>query len=188
MHYKKMLVGDYIAAIELDDKQPTLTIKGIKSEQLEAMPKAGSSDDEGASGNGAKKEAKKKKKWIVFFKETDRGWVLNRTNILCLAAMFGEESDGWIGKRVTIFAQMVQVGRKKEPGIRIKGSPDITGAVSATIELPRRRPFQMRLVPTGKGAPSEPEPTGGVVGEDVDPPIPPDDAPPVDEREAGWEG
>jgi hypothetical protein len=190
MHYKKMLVGDYIAAVELDSRTPTLTIRAIKSEMMESIGKPGDSEPAAVG----KQAPKKKKKWIVFFKEMDRGWVLNRTNILCLAAMFGEDSDGWVGKRVTIYAEMVRVGPKTEPGIRVKGSPDITAPVVAVIELPRKRPTRQTLVntpaypPAGKarqdrtaGAPTSaaagPPPPSDMpdFGDEPEPPPPDDD-------------
>lgn len=150
MNYKKMLVGDHLAAVELDDKQPTLTIAAIKPEMMDKRPKPGEKQD-------PKAPKKKQKKWIVFFREMERGWVLNKTNTLCLAAMFGEETDQWIGKRVTICAEMVRVGPKVEPGIRIKGSPDLTEPVFALIEMPMRAPVRKKLVPTVKGVKVEDE-------------------------------
>jgi hypothetical protein len=136
MHAKVMLKGDYIAAVELGTKQPTLTIQSVKLVKLESIDKPGKERDRG----------------VIGFKEIDRGWVMNRTNIECLMAMFGDETDAWLGKRVTIFATPVRVGTKTEPGIRIKGSPDIAQPIDAVIKLPRKKPITMTLVPTGKGA------------------------------------
>jgi hypothetical protein len=134
MDYRALFKGEYISAVELGDKQPTLTIVDVKGLML---------DEE---------DGKQKGKGLVVFKETDRGWVLNKTNAQCLAAMFGKDTNGWKGKRVTLCMKMVQVGRETEPGIRVKGSPDITAPVEAVIKLPRRKPKKEVLVPTAKEA------------------------------------
>lgn len=135
--------GDYIAAVEFDGKTPTLTVDHVKVVDLEG--------DDG----------KVKSRPVVYFREVKRGWVLCKTTAQALAAMFTPETDKWTGKRVTLFADMVQVGREKKPGIRVKGSPDLTAAVTFDLVLPRKKPRKVTLVPTAKGAPEhtpEPEP------------------------------
>jgi hypothetical protein len=140
VNWKLMFKGEYIAAVEMGDKTPTLTIKGVKLCKLE--------DDKG----------RQKDKGIVFFKEIDRGWVLCKTNAMCLARMFGDDTNDWTGKRVTLFSTPVQVGKEKQPGIRVKGSPDLSSAMTVEIKLPKKKPFTMRMQVTAKGAVAEPEP------------------------------
>jgi hypothetical protein len=130
VNYRVMFKGDYISAVEFEGKEPTLTIAGVKIDKLE-------SDD-----------GKKKDKGIVRFKETDRCWVMNRTNAEALVAMWGTETDAWIGKQVTLFAMMVKVGPKSELGIRVKGSPSLTESLTFDLKLPRKKPTPMTLVPT----------------------------------------
>lgn len=141
MHWKKMFVGDYIAAVEFDGKTPTMKIKSVDLVKLE--------DDDG----------RQKDKGVIFFEQTDRGWVLCKTNAICLAAMFGDDTNGWIGKRVTLHAVDVQVGRERMPGIRVKGSPDIKAPLDVEIRLPKKKPFTMRMAVTGQ--PSSPPPAQG---------------------------
>lgn len=137
--------NDTIAAVEFEGKTPTLTIDHVKMLDLE--------DDKG----------KTKTRPVVYFRETKRGWVLNKTNAQALSAMFTAETDKWTGKRVTLAAEMVQFGKDQTLGIRVKGSPDISGPVTFSLRLPRKRPKDVTLVPTTKGgaktAPApEPEP------------------------------
>jgi hypothetical protein len=134
MNWKLMFKGDYIAAVEMGDKTPTLTIKGVKLCKLE--------DDKG----------RQKDKGIVFFREIDRGWVLCKTNAMCLARMFGDDTNDWTGKRVTLFSTPVQVGKEKQPGIRVKGSPDLAAPMTVEIKLPKKKPFPMRMLVTKPGA------------------------------------
>jgi hypothetical protein len=128
--------GAYVSAVELGEKAPTLTIDHVKMVELEG------------------EDGKVKPKPVCYFKETDRGWVMCKTTALCVAAMFGNETDAWHGKRVTLFATDVQVGKERKPGIRVRGSPDITAPVSFDLKLPKRRAQRVVLEPTaGKGAP-----------------------------------
>ncbi len=128
--------GDYIAAVELGDSTPTVRISATIKKRIASM---GDGDAPG----------RERDRLVIYFHGSDRGWILNRTNATCIAAMFGERTGGWIGKRVTLCAELVQVGPKKEQGIRIVGSPDLEAPVMAVVKLPRRRPLQRRLVPTG---------------------------------------
>lgn len=134
MNWKALFKGDYIAAVELGDKRPTLTISDVKLCKLE------------------QEDGRQKDKGIVSFREVDRGWVLNRTNATCLAAMFGEDTEQWIGKRVTLFSTPVKFGPKVEPGIRVAGSPDLAADLDVTVKLPKKKPIVMRMTVTGKGA------------------------------------
>ena len=129
-----MFKGLFIAAAEFDGRQPTFTIAEVKMHPV---------FDE--------KLNKERDKGTVWFKETDRGFVLCRTNGACLAALFGTDTREWVGKRVTLYATEVKFGRDTVLGIRIKGSPDLERDVLAEVKLPRRKAFTMRMVPTGKG-------------------------------------
>ena len=132
MNATALLPGDFITAAEFGGKTPTLTITDARLVKV---------FDEKTGGD--------KQKGTIFFRETPRGWILNRTNVLCLMAMFGSETNDWNGKRVTLAAELVQFGRDRVLGIRVKGSPDLLAPVLAEIKLPRKKPTTMRLVPTG---------------------------------------
>ena len=128
----------YIAAVEFGGKQPTLTIESVKLESLE--------DEKG----------KKRDRWIVRFRNQERGLVLNRTNAEIIAALWGRDTDGWAGHAITLRAEKVQMGRETVDGIRIAGSPELTAPRTVTVKLPRKRPVEVKLVPTGKGKPPAP--------------------------------
>jgi hypothetical protein len=42
-------------------------------------------------------------KWVLFFKEVAKGCVLNVTKIKKLESEYGDDSDGWTGKRVKVW-------------------------------------------------------------------------------------
>jgi hypothetical protein len=70
---------------------------------------------------------------------------MNRTNVECLKALFGAETNGWIGHRVTLGQEPTKTG----PGIRVHGSPDIDRDVIAEWTPPRQKKVSKRMVPTG---------------------------------------
>jgi len=123
-----MFQGRFIKAADLMGKDVTLTIQDVCMEELEG--------DKG-----------KEMKGIVSFVGKKRKWVLNRTNALCLKAMFGRETDQWKGKRVTLYPTTFN----EDPCIRVKGSPDLDKPLEFELKLPRKKPKLMKLQPTGKG-------------------------------------
>lgn len=64
--------------------------------------------------NGAKE-----RKPIIFF-ANDKQMVCNKTNGTTLGEMFGNETDDWIGKEITLIVQSVDFAGKSTPAIRIK--------------------------------------------------------------------
>lgn len=144
-NYRAGFQGQYIAAVDFGvtmPAEPTLTIKSVPLEKVEQLK--GDDSDGGA--------AKVRDRWIVYCEESPRGWVMNRTNAICLAALFGDDVEGWVGHKVTLHAMMVQVGPKKDLGIRIKGSPELTAPKQVQVKLPRKKAITMTLQPTGARA------------------------------------
>lgn len=125
----------FIKSADFGGKDTTYTITKIQLDKLE-----------GRKGI--------ERKGIVFFSETEQGWVLNRTNVECLKGMWGRETDNWLGKRVTLFPEQMRDSFSGEDitGIRVRGSPDLDTDITVTIELPRKKPVQKKMVRTGSAA------------------------------------
>lgn len=146
MRYNEMFPGRFLAAGEFDGKSVTLTIEETFMEKLE----------------GEKGDAEP----IVRFTRTRKGtdkqleWVLNRTNARCLMAMFGEESQMWDGKRVTLFPEKDTSGLSDSGYcIRVNGSPDIDGPVTAIMPSTRfRKETKREMVVTGDGTKTDEQP------------------------------
>lgn len=145
MDYRALIQGEFIKATDFGvgdvPAQPTWTMNRIAIEKLESM-KAGDNEDDAPK--------KKKNKGIIFFAEYERGWVTNSTNLQCIAGMFGNETESWLGKRITMFSTPVRVGKTMEPGIRLVGSPDIDKEIVVMVKLPRRKPIPMKMQATGR--------------------------------------
>jgi hypothetical protein len=61
----------------------------------------------------------KERKPIIFF-ANDKQMVCNKTNGTTLGEMFGNETDDWLGKSITLIVQNVDFAGKSTPAIRIK--------------------------------------------------------------------
>lgn len=143
-------LGTYITAAELVGKEPTLTIERVALEKVESLK---STDDDGGG--------KMKDRIIVYFKEArgGRGWLLNRTNAECIKELWGRETEEWVGHRLTLHTMTVRVGPKMEPGIRVKGSPELDAPRVFELKLPRKKPTRMTLLATGKKPAADPAQT-----------------------------
>lgn len=61
-------------------------------------------------------------KWVVYFRNTQKGLVLNKTNAQVIANKYGPETDGWSGAEVELYpdqthfkGQMVDCLRVRVP-------------------------------------------------------------------------
>lgn len=128
--WDELYPGRFIKAGELQGKRVTLTIKDVGLDDLIG--------DDG----------KEKVKGVLSFEQTPKQFPLNKTNGICLKAMFGKKLPEWIGKRIIIFPDKWN----GEDAIRIWGSPDIASELPVEVKLPRRKPFMMTMHTTAKEA------------------------------------
>lgn len=118
--WEELYPGRFLKGIDLKGNRYTLTVVDVNLEELEG--------DKGPQTKG-----------VITFKETEKLWAMNRTNGVCVKAMFGRKVQEWKGKRVTLFPGV----HNGEPCIRVYGSPDIAEAFEVTIKLPRKKPTTM---------------------------------------------
>jgi len=68
-----------------------------------------------------KSEGGEDEKPVMHFRDHDKSLVLNGTNWDTTAAVYGEDSDGWVGKRVVLFLDpTVRFGKQLVGGVRIR--------------------------------------------------------------------
>lgn len=120
--WDQLYPGRFIKAGEFQGKKPVYTIATVKLHELEG--------DKG-----------KQVKGVIYFKEIEKQWALNKTNGICLRAMFGRHIPDWNGKRVQLYAGTWD----GDECIRVWGSPDIPADVEVDVQLPRKRPFKMPM-------------------------------------------
>jgi hypothetical protein len=94
----------YLKHQDLEGQDWVVTIKGVERQELED------------------RDGNKEKKFVLFFKELDKGMILNATNIGTLTHLLGsDDSDMWIGKRVTLYEKDdVEMGGKLISGLRVR--------------------------------------------------------------------
>lgn len=97
-----MFPSDYLSAVEFKGRDVTLTVTGVKMEELKMK--------------GGKAESKP----VLTFKETKKKLVCNKTNADSIAQMYGTEATAWVGKRVTLFPTKTQCGRDTVDCIRVR--------------------------------------------------------------------
>ena len=83
--YRKMFDSEYIASWDLDD-DTTLTIEKVVAGEVG-----------GHQGN------EKQKRPIMYFEGAKKGMVVNKTNAKTVAGLYGNDTEAWIGKKITLY-------------------------------------------------------------------------------------
>ncbi len=120
--WDELYPGRFIKAGDFKGKVVTLTIAAVKIEELIG--------DKGPRIKG-----------VLFFEKTEKAVALNKTNGICLKAMFGRMVQEWVGHKVSLHAATWN----GDPCIRVYGSPELPEDKVVEIALPRKRPFNMTL-------------------------------------------
>ena len=102
MDYKEIYRSKFMKADDLNGRSATYTVNGCTAEDV--------GDDT---------------KLVLAFSETDRPLVLNKTNVVIMAELFGPESDGWEGKQIKLVTSTTQYQGKTVKCTRI--SPEMVG-------------------------------------------------------------
>lgn len=130
--WDEMYPGRFLKAGLFKGKPVTLTIADVTLEELPS--------DKGPDQT----------RGVLSFHKTPMQLALNKTNGVCLRAMFGKKPLEWVGKRVTFVPEQDKFGKETVDAIRIQGSPDMEHAIDVEIRMPRKKPKTRRLVVTGK--------------------------------------
>lgn len=102
MNVHDLFPSRYITAADLNGGNYTLTIKSVVMEDMQSH------------------DNKKVTKPVVRFANAQKSMVLNRTNCMIIAALYGDETDGWAGKRIAIYPTQVRAFGKMQDCIRVK--------------------------------------------------------------------
>ena len=57
---------------------------------------------------------------VMYFLRAKRGLIVNRTNWRAIAELYGDESDNWTGKRITLISTMVDAYGKQTRAVRVR--------------------------------------------------------------------
>lgn len=101
MDYRKMFHSQWFTASELDGGEETLTITKVTREMV-------------------KSETGEEERPTVHFAESDKPLVLNKTNARKIAGRFGNETDEWIDKQVTLRESVTTYRGEEVLCVRVK--------------------------------------------------------------------
>jgi len=102
MNRDDLFPSKYLKAADLNGRPLKAVIESVQKEELKSM------------------DGKPQKKGVVYFRDGQKGLVLNRTNYDALADFLGEETGTWSGKTIELFPDRVSVGGKTVPCIRVR--------------------------------------------------------------------
>lgn len=116
--------GDSLKAADLQGSEPTVVISHVQAKEF---------DD----GN----------KLVVSFEGKKKSLVCNKTNANRIAFMYGTETNGWIGKEITLYEEMVDFQGKLTPAIRVRAvkqqaAPVRQPARQSSADMGRESPRQ----------------------------------------------
>ena len=101
MRMNSVFPSKYVKATDLEGKPTLWTMSHIEMETM------GFGDD-------------RKTLPVLYFKDVDRGLVLNRTNNNTIVDAYGDESDDWAGKPIVLVPTPVEYAGKVTDGIRVR--------------------------------------------------------------------
>ncbi len=102
MKMSLMFPSDFVKADDLNGKDVTKKIKAVTMDELTMA--------------GGRKETRP----VVRFSDAEKKLVLNKTNAITISKMYGNETDEWIGKQITMYPTETQFGSETVDCIRIR--------------------------------------------------------------------
>ncbi len=107
--------SNYLKAANLDGKNVRVTISRVLVEEI--------GDD---------------RKPVLYFKDKEKGMVLNKTNANNIAVLYGDETSDWEGQDIVLFPAMVDFQGKTVEAIRVRGlNPREKAAAAAKAPPPK---------------------------------------------------
>ena len=101
-HWKSMMDRDFIYAFDLNGKDVTVKIARVVGGEL--------------TGPGGRKS----KKPVIHFEGKEKGLALNSTNCKTIAALYGNYTEKWVGRSITLYGTTTQMGGETVECIRIR--------------------------------------------------------------------
>ncbi len=129
-HWRTMIEKEYLAAWDLvvpgtmTPKDYTLKIASVQSQILKT-----------------KETPKGKRRCTVRFVRTQKAWVANSTNCEIIEGMYGGDTDGWVGKLVTLYQ-----GDVRSP----KGNGTVKG-IKVRPQMPKGQAESVAAAPVDEG-------------------------------------
>lgn len=91
----------YLEGEELKGSTLTLTIEDIRQEKMKS------------------RKGKEESKWVLYFQETSKGFVMNKTNAKRIAILYGKMTGDWAGKQITLYTEEVRAFGETHNALRV---------------------------------------------------------------------
>jgi hypothetical protein len=98
MKVSQVFSGEYLTAADLQGAEPAVVIESVELKEF---------DD----GN----------KFLLTFQGKKKGLVANKTNSKRIAALYGDDTDGWLGREIILYTDQVDYAGKTVDAIRVRG-------------------------------------------------------------------
>lgn len=106
----------YATGEDLGGKPFTFTVRTVELEQMHPQPGSPATE-----------------KPVIYFAETKRGIILSAPLARQLAALLGDDTATWTGRRVTIFPQPMNVAGQARVAIRARAATNGASQPPATL-------------------------------------------------------
>lgn len=115
-HWKSYHDREYMYAFDLAGRDVTVTIERVAAGELTALG------------------GRKSKKPLCWFREgkEKKPLALNSTNCRTIAALYGNETENWIGKRITLYPTTTSMAGETVDCIRVRPSVPADKAAKQT--------------------------------------------------------
>ena len=121
MNINDAFPGQYLKAADLKGRNVRLIMREVVVEDL---------------GSGEQRERKP----VLYFEKTDRGFVLNKTNAMYIADMYGPETTAWAGKPIVLYPTKVEFSGRLVDTIRVEYIPPAQRAAAMQAPLTHDEP------------------------------------------------
>lgn len=98
MELSSVFGGDSLKAADLQGHEPTVIIASVEMKKFD-------------NGN----------KLVITFEGKKKALVCNKTNANRIAHFYGTNTDGWVGKELTLYTDLVDFQGKSVEAIRVRG-------------------------------------------------------------------
>ena len=108
MKVSQVFAGEYLAAADLQGQEHTVVIASVELKEF----------DDGD-------------KLLLTFQNRKKGLVANKTNSKRIAMLYGDETEGWVGKEIILYPDIVDYQGKPTEAIRVRGAQKATAAADS---------------------------------------------------------
>lgn len=136
MNIYKSALFPYISGDSLVGRPVTLTMDKVK---VESVPTQAGKTEE---------------RLVLYFRETQKGLILNKTNAKVIGRLYGGETDAWAGQPIELYAEKVRAFGTEHNAVRVREAPAVKGA-----KVRGRAAVELMRGPADNGIEAEPAPS-----------------------------